>query len=273
MTEQRPRFVVMTIAWALMAMLVLAGVAFAADRQRVSRVSVAPGGSGTPGKPKPVEIGFGLSVTAERPSQRPKPIKTYAIGIEGVLAYPRAFPACSLSQAKVRRAPARACGRAQVGSGLIRAAAGLREDPGMADSLPCNLKLRLYNTGTGAALRVDTEPPVPQSFKSRKLGCPVPIHTAIRGQLAKTTIDGLASMELRFTLPKLLLRPLEGWEGALQLVDASLTGETAPLRVKGRMRQVGYLSTVGCRGRDRTARAVFIDEDGVRTEATRTVGC
>jgi hypothetical protein len=273
LTEQRPRFVVMAIACVLMAMLVLAGVAVAADRQRVSRVSVVPGGSGSPSKPKPVQIGFGLSVAAERPSLRPKPIKTYAIGIEGVLAFPQAFPSCSLGHAKIRGGPARTCKRAQVGSGLIRAAAGLQEDPGMADSLPCNLKLRLYNTGAGAALRVDTGPPQPRDFKSRKLGCPVPIHTAIRGQFAKTTIDGLASNELRFTLPKLLLRPLEGWEGALQLVDASLIGDTAPLRVKGRMREVGYLSAVGCRGKDRTARAAFIDESGVRTEATRTVGC
>ena len=143
----------------------------------------------------------------------------------------------------------------------------------MAESLPCNLRLRLYNTGAGIALRVDTDTPVPRNFKSRAIGCPVPIHTAIRGELTQSTIDGTASMGLGFTLPKRLLRPLADWVGALQLVDASLTRQTAMARVKGRLRSVGYFSSVGCKGTTRTMRAAFIDENGNRVEATRAVAC
>ena len=143
----------------------------------------------------------------------------------------------------------------------------------MDESLPCNLQLRLYNTGKGVSLRIDTDPPVPRNFQSRKLGCPVPMHTAIQGRFVKTTIDGLPAMDLTFTLPKLLLQPLEDWEGALQLVDAALPRATATTRIKGRLRSVGYFSAVGCRGPTRTARAAFTDESGNRAEATRTVAC
>jgi hypothetical protein len=273
LTEKQPRFLAVTIAFAVAAALALTQVALAANQQHVSRASVLPASGGRPAAPKPVQIGFSLSVKEEHAQLRPAPIKTYAIGTEGVIAFPGALPHCSLAQAKPRRGPAKPCKPAQVGSGLIRAAAGLREDTAIASSLPCNLQLRLYNTGTGVALRVDTDTPVPPSFKSKQLGCPVPIHTAIRGSFDKTTIDGLPAMDLRFTLPKLLLRPLEGWEGALQLVDATLKRQTGRARVKGRLREVGYFSAIGCRGGQRTTRAVFIDESGARAEATRSVGC
>ncbi|HEY6780969.1 MAG TPA: hypothetical protein VI111_08450 [Thermoleophilaceae bacterium] len=253
-------------------MLVGVGAA-SANVYRVTRGSISPAGGGSAAKPQPVGIGFGLGVSADDRSERPSPVKTYRIATEGVLAFPRTFPSCSLSKAKIRRAPAKACAKALIGNGLIRAAAGFDDDTTIAQSLPCNLRLRLYNTGSGLALRVDTDTPVPRSFKSRELGCPVPIHTAIRGQFTRTTLDGMVAMDLSFTLPTLLLRPLQDWEGALQLVDASLGRWTGTALIKGHRRTVGYFSSVGCHGKTRTIRAAFVDEDGNRSEATRTVVC
>lgn len=273
MIEQGRRCALTLAASLLVGMLTCAGVAAAADDYRVTGAKVAPADGGTLTSPRPVSIAFGLGVSAEDRSLRPAPIKTYVVAAEGLVAFPKAFPSCSLSQVKVRRGPAKACAKAAIGGGLIRAAAGFEEDPTMAESLPCNLRLRLYNTGAGMALRVDTSTPVPRNFKSRAIGCPVPIHTAIRGSLTKTTIDETASMDLSFTLPKRLLRPLAGWVGALQLVNATLNRATASARIKGHMRSVGYFSAVGCRGATRTVRAAFVDESGARYEATRAIAC
>jgi hypothetical protein len=245
----------------------------AADNYRVTRASISPASGGSPSAPRAVGVGFGLGIAAADRSQRPQPIKSYAIGVEGVLAYPSAFPSCSLAQAKARRGPAKPCAKALVGDGLIRAAAGLDDDLRISESLPCNLRLRLYNTGAGAALRIDADTPYPPGFGSRKIGCPVPMHTAIKGRFVRTTIDGLAAMDLTFTLPKLLLQPLQDWAGALQLVDASLGRATASMRINGRQRTVGYFSSIGCRGGSRLARAAFTDLSGNRFEATKALAC
>lgn len=271
MIEQGRKWACALAAAACVAALAAPGAA--ADDYRVSRASISPAGGGTPAAPKPVGVGFGLGIAAAERSQRPQPIKSYAIGVEGVLAYPGAFPACSLAQAKARRGPAKVCGKALVGSGLIRAAAGLNDDARISESVACNLQLRLYNTGAGAALRIDANPPPPPGFGSRKIGCPVPMHTAIKGRFVKTTIDGVPAMDLSFTLPKLLLQPLQGWEGALQVVDASLGRATATTRINGRQRTVGYFSSIGCRGGTRLARAAFTDLSGQRFEATKALAC
>jgi hypothetical protein len=250
-----------------------AGIAWAANRYEVSRMEIKPSGAGSQVRPLPVQARFGIGVHEQDPRTRPASIETYVIGTEGVVAFPKAFPTCSLRQAKRRRGPARACKAAQVGGGQVRAAAGLVEDTRMRESLPCNLRLRLYNTGRGVALRLDADTPVPPNFRSRRLGCPVPVHTAIAGSFDRATIDGLPAIDLRFSLPPQLLRPLEGWEGALQLVDATLEAHTARTRVNGRTRTVGFFSAIGCEGGERTTRAAFIDGDGARSEATRTAKC
>jgi hypothetical protein len=250
-----------------------AGSALAANRYEVSRMDVVPAAGGSPARPLPVRSHFTLGVDEQDPSKRPASIKTYVIGTEGVLAFPKPFPSCSVAQAKRRRGPARACAAAQVGGGQVRAAAGLKEDDRMSESFACNLRLRLYNTGRGVALRLDTDPPEPPSFTSKRLGCTASLHTAIAGRFDRVTIGGRASVDLRFTLPPSLLSPLPGWEGALQVVDVKLDARSARTRVAGQSRSVGFFSAIGCKGGERTTRAAFIDGDGTRAEATRTERC
>jgi hypothetical protein len=258
---------------AVVGTLLLVQVAFGANQEQVSRAEVTPVGKGSAARPLPVVVRFGLRVRSDDADKRPAAVTTYVIGSEGVVAFPRAFPSCSLSQAKRRRGPSGACKTAKVGQGVIRAAAGLEDDDTIAQSVPCNLQLRVYNTGAGVALRLDADPPIPPSFKSRRDGCPVPVHTAIRGVFKQTSIGGMVAMDLSFTLPDLLLHPLEDWEGALQLVDATLGGHTAQTRIHGKARSVGFFSAVGCHGGQRTTRAAFINAKGERSEATRNVRC
>ena len=69
----------------------------------------------------------------------------------------------------------------------------------------------LYNiSGAGSqggmAIRLDTDPP-PRRLGSRTIGCPTPVHQSIKAKFVKTKIGGLASSELRFTVPTELLHP------------------------------------------------------------------
>lgn len=258
---------------ALFSMLVLGGVALADNEYGISRVGIAPSGKGSAARPLPVEVRFGLEVDEDDRRLRPAPVETYVIGAEGMVAFPRAFQKCSLRKLRRRRGVPRACAGAKVGGGLVKAAAGLREDVSMESSVPCNLRLGVYNTGRGIALRVDGGPPQPPGFKSNRVGCPVLVHTAIGGRLVQTRIDGMRATDLRFSLPDLLLHPVDGWDGALQIVDVTLAPKTRRIRLRGRARDVAYYSSVGCRGGRRTVRAVFIDELGNRAEVTRTAKC
>lgn len=253
--------------------LVGVGAAAAANRFAVHRVEISPAWKGRAEHPLPVSVRFGLRVTEDDPTKRPAPTETYVMGTEGVVAFPGAFPSCSMAQLRPLRGPARACRDALVGGGLTKGAAGLAEDDAIKESVPCNLRLRVYNTGDGMALRLDGDPPLPPSFRSNKIGCPVPIHKAILGRLRTTTIDGVRSTDLSYTLPRLLLHPLEGWDGALRVTNVDLRRMTARARVNGRLHTVGYSSAVGCNGDERTVRAAFIDEQGERSEITRTTGC
>lgn len=258
---------------ALASTLAFGDAALAGNEYGISRVAVAPAGKGSAARPLPVKVRFGLKVGEEDRRLRPAPVETYVIGAEGMVAFPQAFPACSLRKLRRRRGVPRACAEAKVGGGLVKAAAGLREDVSMESSVPCNLRLGVYNSGRGVALRLDSGPPLPPGFKSDRVGCPVPVHTAIGGRLVETRIDGVRSTDLRFSLPRLLLEPLDGWDGALRVVDVTIGPRTEGVRLRGRAREVAYYSSVGCRGGGRTVRAVFIDQLGGRAEVTRTAKC
>lgn len=272
MSEQRPvrRFRGLSLAVvATGAVLVVAGAAGAANKYGVARVDISPSGKGSPARPLPVGVLFGLRVREDDPTLRPTPIESYALAAEGLVVSPGSFARCSLSRLGRRGGVPRACDRAKVGGGLVRGAAGLAEDQTLEGSVPCNLRLRVYNTGAGMALRLDGQPPVPPGFASKRLGCPVPVHLAIRVRTVETMIDGVESTELRYTLPDLLLHPVDGWDASLRLVEVSLDRKRAR---RGR-RTLGFYSAVGCNGAERTVRVVFVDPHGGRAEATRAAVC
>jgi hypothetical protein len=254
---------------AAVAALALAGTAGAANEYAIPRVGIKPSGKGSAARPLPVGVLFGLRVSEADRALRPTPIETYALAAEGLVVRPGAFASCTLRKLGRRRGVPRECAKAKVGHGLVRGAAGLAEDQTLEGSVPCNLKLGVYNTGKGMALRLDGEPPVPRGFGSKRLGCPVPVHLAIRVRTVETTIDGVKSTELRYKLPDLLLHPLDGWDASLRLVEVNLEREV----VRRGRRKVGFYSAVGCNGAERTVRVVFVDPQGARAETTRTTGC
>jgi hypothetical protein len=256
-------------ALAVSALAALTGSALGANTYSVERVSVSPSGEGTLSRPLAVSVDFRLSVGETDPAVRPAPVVAYELVGEGLVVSARPFPACSLRKLRRRRGVPLRCERARVGDGLARGAGGLAEDPALESSVPCNLRLGVYNTRRGLALRVDGEPPVPRSFKSRRPGCVVPIHTAIPVRLSQTAIEGLRSTQLRFTLPRLLLHPLDGWDGALRSVSVTLDRRQA--RVGGR--RVGFYSSVGCAGGERSVSVTFVDEQGNSSLATRATRC
>lgn len=227
---------------------------------------VAPVGPGSANDPLPIGVKFALKSRNESSENRPLPTKTYVLGVEGVQANPGAFPSCSIKKLRVRRGPPATCGRSQIGRGIVRGAAGIVEDQTMAESVPCNLRLRVYNMGSGMALRLDGDPPLPGSFRSTKIGCPVPIHVAIPAPFRRIVIDGQPSTEMRFTVPRLLMRPLAGWNSGLMVVDATvdrLVSESGK----------GYFAATGCSGGTRALNVGFVDINGRRADASADPRC
>jgi hypothetical protein len=258
---------------ALLAGLLVSAVALGTTESSVVRFTVSSGARGSVARPVPVGVGFGLSVSDSVRSRRALPIASYRLAVEGLVPFLRSFPACSLSRLRrVRGVPA-VCARARIGGGLFRGVAGLAEDRSLRSSLPCNLRVGVYNTGRGMALRVDGKPPAPRSLGSTRLGCVVPVHTAIPVTVSSTRIDGVTSTELSFSVPALLLHPLDGWDASLRVVNVSLDRRTAGAVVRGKRRTVGFFSSAGCRGGSRTLRIVLVGENGSRAVASRSAPC
>src|SRR5919108_3658926 len=98
--------------------MALAGVALADNVYETHVAGGRPIAKGSVKKPVPVSVDFGFRVSETDPTLRATPIKTYAIGSEGLVANPKDFPKCTFSQ--VQSGPARACRKALVGSGTVK---------------------------------------------------------------------------------------------------------------------------------------------------------
>jgi hypothetical protein len=254
------------------AVLAAGGVAYAANVYSVTG-NATPSGKGTAKKPVPKTLNFGLGVKDSNPANRGTPIKTFAIGAEGLVTYPEAFPTCTFSQANSGTVSSK-CKKAKVGSGLVQNIVG----PGSNQTVKlfCNLKLGLYNiSGSGKngglAIRLDGDPPSPTSESSKAIGCPTPIHLAIKASYKATKIGGVTSDELRFTVPPDLLHP-SGLDNTVRNVTAKIA-KTAKKKISGKSRKVGFYSGVGCKGKTRDIRATFTAEDGVKGTDTSTFKC
>jgi hypothetical protein len=255
-----------------LAVLAAGGVAYAANVYSVTG-NATPAGKGTAKKPVPKTLKFGLAVADSNPANRGTPIKTFAIGAEGLVTYPEAFPTCSFSQANSEKVSGK-CKKAKVGTGLVQNIVGPGTSP--TTKLFCNLKLALYNiSGSGKngglAIRLDGDPPSPTSESSKAIGCPTPIHLAIKSAYKPVKIGGVTSDELRFTVPPDLLHP-SGLDNTVRNVTAKIA-KTAKKKIAGKSRKVGFYSGVGCKGKTRDIRATFTAEDGVKGTDTSTFKC
>jgi hypothetical protein len=258
------------------AVLALGGVALAENVYTVTTASTTPAGKGSTSKPLPVKLGFGYTV-GDTEGLRPTVIKQYRIAPEGLVTYPKLFPACKYSQADVAGTstlPA-ACNKAKVGSGLVFNNAGAATN--RSEKLVCNLKLTLINISDagkngGMAIRLDGDQPAPPPG-SREPGCALPVHTAIKAPFTPVKLEGLKTSELRFTVPTELSEPLPGVNNAVIEATSTVNKKTAKTKIKGKTRTVGFYSEIGCKGKDRTVRVEFVDEQGRKFTANKATKC
>jgi hypothetical protein len=261
-------------AVAAAAVVAVGGVALAANTYTVEGAS-KPASGGTPSKPKPVKIDFDFTVADTDPTLRGTPIEKFAIGSEGLLTYPEAFPTCTFAQANRAGSADPACRKARVGGGLVQNVTGPPNSP--TTKIFCNLELNLYNISGagkqgGLAIRVDGDPPQPPSGDSREIGCPIPIHVAIKATYVTTRIGGRPADELRFTVPANLLHP-SGLDNTVRNTESAIRKIVRKKRIRGKQRKVGYYSAVGCKGRTRLLQVTFTDEDGNAVKETDTGRC
>jgi hypothetical protein len=269
-------------ALALAAVLSVAGVALAANTYQVHLAS-GTAGKGTLKKPVPSKLDFGYRV-GDTEDMRPFVIKQYRIAAEGTMAYPDARPKCTYAAATNPNVtdPAQlssACRKAKVGTGSIANLAGAPND--RSQKLPCNVKLTLMNISNGdprfpdtvkqirkyggMAIRIDTDPP----------DCPISVHEALAAPFYKTKIEGIPTVELRFSVPDSLAHPGGLDNSVVEVVShiQNLTGKV-PVRngapVAAAKRKVGYYSLVGRKGKTRTVRVTFVDESGAKSTAKTT---
>jgi hypothetical protein len=276
-------------AAAAVAVLVVGGVAYAANVYTVNG-NTNPDGKGSPGKPLPVKLSFGYTVADENPAFRGTPVEKYFIGAEGLVTYPEEFPTCSGGEngannqdlATVKRV----CRKARVGGGIIKAYGGSVND--QTQKLNCVLELNLYNLAPGnygsrgrvgkkeggLAIRVDgRQASIPNLDDRYKGQCALPQNEAIIAPFKRVKIKGVTSDELQFTVPQSLLHPAPGNETVVQTVESSVRRRTASKRIGGRNRKVGFYSSVGCKGRQRTIQVTFISESGQKTPKSKNTPC
>ena len=240
-------------AMAVAALVVVASVAYAANVYTVSG-STSARGKGSATKPIATGVKLNFRVSETDTSKRATVVEKYALGSEGLRTNPKLFPKCAFGDLDDAAVPAK-CAKAQVGSGIVRNAAGASTDQSLAHSSGCNLTVRLYNTGSGMAIRLDGGPPA-APIDSNTIGCALPIHTAINGKFVKRRIGGVTASDFTFTVPQNLKHPLTG-------IDNSIRSSESTIRLKAKTvngKRRGFYEKIGCKGRTRLIRGTFTTE-------------
>jgi hypothetical protein len=278
-------------AVAAVSLLAVAAVAYADNVYTVDG-GTKPRGKGTATKPLPVSLNFDFSVRDENPAFRGTPVEKYFIGAEGLVTYPEEFPNCPYSTATGGGANAqdasvakKACRKARVGGGIIKAYAGPSQD--QTAKLNCVLDLNLYNLKPGnygtrgkvskkhgaLGIRIDAvQASIPNLNDEHKGKCATAQNEAILAPYKPVKIKGVKSDELQFTVPQSLLHPA-GLDTVVQNVESAVKKMTATKRIAGRNRKVGFYSAVGCKGNQRSIQVTFISESGQKTPLTKNGPC
>ncbi len=268
--------------------IAVAGIAYAANVYTVDG-DTKPHGKGSAAKPLPVSLDFDYTVADSDPANRGIPVKQYRIGAEGLVTYPEVFPSCSGgasgANAQDPATAARVCKKARVGGGIIKAYVGARNNP--TSSANCVLNLNLYNLKPGSygdagkigkngglAIRIDGDPPPPPSIDDQYKGqCLAAQHASILAQYVPVKIKGVASDELRFTVPPELLHPAQGLDVTVRQVASAIKKITAKKKINGVKRTVGFYSAVGCKGGKRSIQVTFVSETGQKSPVTKDKAC
>jgi hypothetical protein len=273
---------------AALAAIAVAGIAYAANVYTVDG-DTKPHGKGSAAKPLPVSLDFDYTVADSDPANRGIPVKQYRIGAEGLVTYPEAFPSCSGgssgANAQDPAKAAKACKKARVGGGIIKALVGARNNP--TSSANCVLDLNLYNLkpgnygdagkigkNGGLAIRIDGDPPPPPSIDDQYKGqCLAAQHASILAQYKTVKIKGVTSDELQFVVPPELLHPAQGLDVTVRQVASAIKKITAKKKINGKTRTVGFYSAVGCKGGKRSIQVTFVSETGQKSPVTKDKAC
>ena len=277
-------------ALAALVAIAVAGIAYAANVYTVDG-DTKPHGKGSAAKPLPVSLDFDYTVADSDPANRGIPVQKYFIGAEGLVTYPSAFPTCSGGTSGANNpdpaAAAKACKKARVGGGIIKALVGTRTNP--TSSANCVLELNLYNLKPGSygdagkigktgglAIRIDGDPPPPPSIDDQFKGqCLAAQHAAILAPYKTVKIKGVKSSELQFTVPPELLHPAQGLDVTVRDVSSSIKKIVSKktITIKGKKRKVGFYSAVGCKGGKRSIQVTFVSETGQKSPVTKDKKC
>jgi hypothetical protein len=249
---------------ALAAIAAIAAVAYAANVNTVTG-STTVRGKGSGARPIPTGVKFGFQVTETDPGKRATVVARFTLGAEGLRANPKFFPKCAYTDMDAEPTVPAKCNKALVGSGIAKNATGPNTDQSLSFSRPCNLRVRLYNNGSGMIIRLDGEPPLPPSFDSNQIGCLLPIHEAINGRFVKRRIGGVTSSDFTFNVTEHLKHPLFGTDNSIRLADTNVSLKVK--RVRGKRR--GFYEKIGCKGRTRLIRGTFTTEQ-TATQAPQT---
>ena len=239
---------------AIGALAAVATVAYAANVYTV-KGSTSVKGKGSKTKPIPTGIRLQFDVGETDSSKRATVVEKYALGAEGLVTNPKFFPKCAFGDLDDATVPAK-CAKALVGSGIAKNAAGPSNNQSLAVSSPCNLKVTLYNNGSGMVIRLDGGPPVPPNFTTDQIGCALPIHTAINGKFVKRKIGGLTASDFTFTVPQNLKHPLSGIDNSIRRSVSNVKLKVK--KVNGKRR--GFYEKIGCKGPTRLTRGTFTTE-------------
>lgn len=269
------------LAGAVVIALAVAGVASAVNTYDVHVASTSPNKKGSKSEPIPASLNFGYRV-GDTGDQRPAVINQYFIAAEGLQTFPDARPTCTFEQATDPNVVepsdlSQKCKKAIVGAGTIDNLAGAPND--RTQKLECDVFLTLINISSGdprypktvkqikkrggIAIRIDTR--LPEASR-----CPIPVHEALAAPYYDVKIEGISTAELRFTVPPTLAHP-GGLDNAVVETTSTIKKLTGKVKIKGEKRKVGFYSLVGRKGKKRTVRVTFIDEDGNKKTAIREV--
>lgn len=251
--------------------LVFAAVAYAVNVYTVTPAStVGAGGKGTALKPVAKSVNFGFR-TKDHTGGRATPIKKYKIGFQGLKYFgnKKSFPKCSFARVnqKLESDVKARCGKAYLGKGVVNNLVGVTGST--ATSAKCLLRLTLYNTGKGFALRLDggntAKPPT---------ACPIAINQAINAPFRTRTVGGKRSASLEFSVPSNLLHPgSPNISNAIETTRSTVSGRKRKVTIAGKTRRVSVLSSVSCGKTKRTIQVSFTDEKGSTVPAKATTKC
>jgi hypothetical protein len=258
-----------------LAVLAVAGVAYAANVYDLPNAGTSPAGKGSPSKPLPKSVNFDYTVK-DSAGPRGAPVKKYKIAFQGITSkYAKKFKRCKFSDvspnAPLSTIQAK-CKKAKVGEGRVEnlvTSDAMAGDPNSVLTY-CNLKLTLYNVVGGLAIRLDGDPPPPSS-QNGPLQCVVPTHSAIKAKLKNLRIGGVPSASIEFTVP-IELRHNSGLSITVARVQSTVFKKTKRVKIRGKRRKVGFFSAIGC-GRKRQVRVTFVDENGASAVAKKSGRC